>query len=72
MKYIIQNLSQYGIIDDIPSTELPENAFTSGSNVRFNDGKVIKCKGWQRVFGVPISAPSRLILTSYAPTVTVS
>jgi len=51
VKTKIINLSQYGIIDDLPAYELPDNAFSSGQNVSFEDGRVKKTKGWAQVFG---------------------
>jgi len=57
VKHRIDNLSQYGVIDDIPSYEIPDNAFSSGQNIRFFNGKVIKLKGWQQVFGSNPVAP---------------
>lgn len=68
MKYRIDNLSQIGIVDDLPNYELPDNAFSDGSNVRFTDGKVIKTKGWQSVFSLPRNATT-LTLTGIAPSV---
>jgi hypothetical protein len=68
MKYKIENLTQFGIIDDLPAYDLPDNAFSSGQNIAFRDGKVQKAKGYQQVFGTPIESLT-LTLTSYAPTV---
>ena len=51
MKYRIKNLTEHGIIDDIPAYELPDNAFSSGQNIIFEDGRVKKAKGYQQVFG---------------------
>lgn len=69
MKYVIDNLGQHGIIDDVPYHEIPDNAFSSGLNVKFSEGKVSKYKGWAQVFGLPITT-LKLKLTSYAPTIT--
>ena len=34
-----------GIITDILATDIPDNAFTDGINIRFNSGGVEKIKG---------------------------
>lgn len=46
----VKNLGQYGIITDQPPADLPNNAFTYGSNVRFLDGKVTRAPILRRVF----------------------
>lgn len=51
MKYIIDNLSQHGIVDDVSSYNLPPNAISSGQNIQFSDGRIKKSKGYQQVFG---------------------
>ena len=50
-KFTLKNLTQYGVIDDVPAHELPENAFSSAQNIVFQDGRVKKAKGWAQVFG---------------------
>ena len=70
MKYLIKDLSQYGVIDDLPDHELPPNAFSSAINVKFSDGSVSKAKGWASVFGLPLTS-TKLQLTGYAPSVSV-
>lgn len=54
--YSVRLAGQYGIIDDEPAHVLPDNAWSSGQNVRFRNGKAIKMTGHSSVFGtVPIS-----------------
>lgn len=36
----VRNLAERGICPDVPSWDLPPNAFSIGSNVRFKDGRV--------------------------------
>ncbi|MBK3776426.1 hypothetical protein GAY31_20090 [Azospirillum brasilense] len=45
----VRNLGQLGIVKDIASADLPPNAFTAGTNVRFENGKVIRAPIWRRV-----------------------
>lgn len=45
MRYPVKQVGQLGVIQDAPDTELPPNAWSSGDNVRFFDGKVVKFKG---------------------------
>jgi hypothetical protein len=51
----ILNLGRAGIIKDIPSILLPENAFTDGRNVRFNNESVetITGEAMYQVIGTP-------------------
>lgn len=53
----IHNLGSVGIVTDIPAYELPPEAWTSGGNVRFKDGKVQKCLGHNTIFDPPSIAP---------------
>src|SRR3990172_1107095 len=53
----IHSLGSVGIITDVPSYELPPEAWTAGENVRFQDGKVQKVLGHNVVFDPPSIAP---------------
>ena len=46
----IETSGQIGIIDDLLPHQLPPNAWSSGRNVRFNDGKLIKFTGHEQFF----------------------
>lgn len=41
----IETLGEHGIITDLSPSQLPPNAWSSGQNIRFNDGKVFKFSG---------------------------
>lgn len=51
MERRIQDLDKVGFLSDLPNHEVPENGFTSVLNVKFDNGKVSKVKGWKQVFG---------------------
>ncbi len=57
----IKNLAESGVITDVEDQELPNNAFTLGENVRFNNGSVEKFKGHSVIFGTPTVAPYWLL-----------
>lgn len=57
----IKDLAEIGIITDIEAQEIPDNAFSSGENVRFNNGAVEKFTGHSAVFGTPTVAPYWLL-----------
>lgn len=54
------NLGQYGVIEDIPSHELPAEAWSAATNVRFNDGFAEKSLGHSEPFGTPSIVPYQL------------
>lgn len=54
----IRNLGQYGIIRDVPATDLPINAFSAGNNVRFDNGKVARAPIWRKVKDLAGSSPA--------------
>jgi len=54
------NLGQYGVIEDIPSHELPPEAWSAATNVRFNDGYAEKSLGHSEPFGTPSITPYQL------------
>ena len=57
----VTNVGALGIMHDIPSYELPPEAFTLGANVRFKDNRAEKFLGHKAVFGAPSGAPYFLL-----------
>lgn len=57
----IDNVGQHGIVEDTLDYELPNSAWTNGSNVRFVDNAVEKSKGWEQVYGTPSGTPYFLL-----------
>lgn len=53
----IDNLGQVGIIEDIPPYNIPPNAWSGGSNVRFLDNGVKKVDGYAAVMATVPFAP---------------
>lgn len=53
----IENVGVLGIVKDLPSYELPPEAWSDGDNVVFVDGKVQKATGHKDVFGATTVAP---------------
>ena len=51
------NVGQFGILADIPAWDMPKNAWTEGSNVRFTDNAIEKFKGQRDAFGALSIAP---------------
>ncbi len=56
----LKSLGQIGVIEDIPGHEIPLNGWTSGVNVRFNDGYAQKSLG-DSSYVTPSVAPHHLI-----------
>lgn len=50
-------LGQFGLVADQPAQELPENAFSSVSNVRFRDGIASRFDGHASIFSAPSVTP---------------
>jgi len=48
---------QYGVIEDIPSNEIPAEAWSAATNVRFNDGYAEKSLGHIEPFGAASIVP---------------
>ncbi len=46
----IENLSEHGIIADTPPYAIPQNAWSGGLNVRFEDNGVSKTEGYREIF----------------------
>lgn len=57
----INNPGEIGIVTDIRPQELPPNAFSMGSNVRFGARSASKFEGHLQVFGTPSVAPYWLL-----------
>jgi len=57
----IKNLSEFGILTDISPQELPNNSFSAGENIRFNNKAVEKFTGHSIVFGTPVIVPYWLL-----------
>ena len=53
----VDNLGQYGILQDGLSHELPVNAWSDGSNVRFREGYAEKMTGHAEAYGESLIAP---------------
>lgn len=53
----VNNVGQFGVISEIPSVELPINAWSVASNMRFRDGNAEKMPGHSAVFGTPTVDP---------------
>lgn len=50
-----------GIVSDISPYDLPNEVWSGGSNVRFDDIKTLKSLGHSQVFGTPTEAPYHLL-----------
>lgn len=51
------NIASIGIVNDADPFELPPNAWSNGSNVRFYDNKIVKFAGHSSVYGTPTVTP---------------
>jgi len=58
---LIKDLGSAGIISDTDARSIPENAFTSGENIRFIDNNVEKSKGESEVYTTPAVDPYWLL-----------
>lgn len=56
-----KNVGQFGVIEDLPGYELPNEAWSRAVNVRFNDRYAEKVKGHSSVFLAPTVAPLLLV-----------
>ena len=61
MIHNINGVGQYGVLPDLPFTELPLNAWTRVQNVRFRDGVVEKFTGHNEVYPSAVCAPYWLL-----------
>lgn len=53
----IPKVGEYGVIKDLPSQELPVNAWSDAANIRFREGSAERFRGEQRLFDVPTVTP---------------
>src|SRR5574343_2115575 len=53
----VQNVGQYGVVQDLSKHELPMNAWTDASNIRFLDGYAGQFLGHGEVYGTPSVEP---------------
>lgn len=65
MRMAINKVGAIGVVrdTDMPPEQLPPEAWSSGTNVRFQDGKAIKCKGNEKIYNPPTVAPHWLMPT---------
>ena len=61
------DVGRIGIVKDIPADQLPPNAWSAGSNVRFRDDQVEKFLGHKEVFATP-NVPPRWAIYVPGPT----
>jgi len=57
----ITNLNPNGINKDISAYELPDDKWSDGNNIQFDNDRTTKVKGHQQVFGTPTGAPYWLL-----------
>lgn len=57
----INDLANFGVVNDIPAYMLPPEAWTLGLNIRFWNGAPETVLGWESVFGNPIEPPHFLM-----------
>lgn len=53
----VNNFGGLGLVPDLPASEQPLNVWTSGQNVRFQNGVVKKMTGHSEVYPTPLNAP---------------
>ena len=53
----VNNVGQYGVISEIPSVDLPLNAWSSAANMRFRNGYAERMLGHSAIYGTPTVAP---------------
>ena len=55
------DIGSVGVVSDLPPYQLPKEAWSSVTNVRFNDGYYEKPKGQSEPLGTPSTAPYFLL-----------
>lgn len=60
------NIGKYGVIKDLPDWQLPPEAWTSSSNVRFKEGAVWKVFGHRQFNSSPLIEAPQFVTTIYA------
>jgi hypothetical protein len=53
MIYSVNKTGEFGLLGDLPTHDMPSNAWSAGRNVRFADGYAEKALGHDQVFGTP-------------------
>ena len=53
----INDVASIGVVRDSPPHELPPEAWTLATNVRFEDDSVVQLLGYTQIFGTPLFAP---------------
>ena len=61
MFYPIKQVGAIGVIRDLSTHEIPDNAWTDAKNVRFLDGNAVQFFGHGQVYGTPAAAPQHVI-----------
>lgn len=56
----VPHVGQYGAVLDLPSYELPINAWSRAENMRFKDGMAERFKGQSKIFDTPSVTPYHL------------
>lgn len=56
----IPALGQYGLVADQPAQEIPDNAFSGVSNMRFRDGSAVRFTGHRAIFDATSVVPYSL------------
>lgn len=59
------DIGAIGIVKDLPAHELPPEAWSDGSNVRFHDGKVEKMLGHSQIFNISASATEQITINPW-------
>ena len=57
----VQNTGQYGVVQDLSEHELPINAWTDASNIRFLDGYAGQFLGHGEAYGTPSVEPYHIV-----------
>ncbi len=57
----VNNIGQYGVIQDLSKHELPINTWTDASNIRFLDGYASQFLGHGEVYGTPSVEPYHVL-----------
>jgi len=67
MRIRVDNVGQIGVVRDIPSHELPPNAWSDADNVRMQDGAAKKANGYSALWTDPEVAPYFLMPVQTPP-----
>jgi hypothetical protein len=61
MIYSVNKTGEFGLLGDLPTHDMPSNAWSAGRNIRFRDGYAEKALGHDAVFGTPPIAVHSLL-----------